>query len=105
MLALKFKMHNAVATSLAIMIFTSIGGVVGYIVNGLSVPNLPAYSIGYVNLLSWLLLVVTSVGMAQVGAITAHKLPARQLRYIFIAIMFYVGLKMLGVFDWLDLPV
>ena len=104
-LALKFKMHNAVATSLAMMIFTSIGGVIGYIVNGLSVPNLPAYSIGYVNLLSWLLLVVTSVGMAQVGAITAHKLPARQLRYIFIALMFYVGLKMLGVFDWLDLPV
>ncbi len=104
-LALKFKMHNAVATSLAMMIFTSIGGVIGYIVNGLSVPNLPAYSIGYVNLPSWLLLVVTSVGMAQVGAITAPKLPAWQLRYIFIALMFYVGLKMLGVFDRLDLPV
>ena len=104
-LALRFKMHNAVATSLAMMIFTSIGGVIGYIINGLSVPNLPAYSIGYVNLPSWFLLAVTSVGMAQVGAITAHKLPAKQLRYIFIAVMFYMGLKMLGVFDWLGWPV
>jgi len=104
-LALKFKMHNAVATSLAMMIFTSIGGVIGYIINGLSVPNLPAYSIGYVNLPSWFLLAVTSVGMAQVGAITAHKLPAKQLGYIFIAVMFYVGLKMLGVFDWLGWPI
>jgi len=104
-LALKFKMHNAVATSLAIMIFTSIGGVTGYIINGLGVPNLPAYSIGYTNLPVWFLLAVTSVGMAQVGAITAHKLPAKQLGYIFIAVMFYMGLKMLGVFDWLGLPI
>ena len=100
-LALRFKMHNAVATSLAIMIFTSIGAVIGYIINGLGVPNLLAYSIGYVNLLSWLLLATTSIGMAQVGAITAHKLPARQLRYIFVVLIFYMGLRMLGVFGWL----
>ncbi len=104
-LALKFKMHNAVATSLAMMIFTSIGGLIGYIINGLGVPNLPAYSIGYVNLPTWFVLAVTSVGMAQVGAITAHKLPAKQLRYIFIAVMFYMGPKMLGVFDWLGWPI
>ena len=104
-LALRFKMHNAAATSLAMMIFTSIGGVAGYVVNGLSVPNLPDYSIGYVNLPAWFLLSVTSVGMAQVGAVTAHRLPAKQLKYIFIAVMFYMGLKMLGVFDWLGLPI
>ena len=104
-LALKFKMHNAVATSLAMMIFTSIGGAVGYIVNGLGVSNLPAYSIGYVNLPAWLLLAVTGAGMAQVGAMTAHRLPAKQLRYIFIAVIFYMGLKMLGVFDWLGWPI
>ncbi len=104
-LALKFKMHNAIATSLAIIIFTSTGGVVGYIINGLGIPNLPAYSIGYVNLLAWFLLVVTSIGMAQVGAMTAHRLPARQLRWIFIAVQFYVALRMMGVFEWLGWPV
>jgi len=106
-LALKFKMHNAVAISLAMMIFTSIGGVIGYIINGLSVPELKdlAYTIGYVNLTSWFLLAATSVGMAQLGAAMAHKLPAKQLRYIFIVIMFYVGLKMLGVFNWLGWPI
>jgi uncharacterized membrane protein YfcA len=103
-LALRFRMHNAVATSLAVMLFTSTGGIIGYIINGLGVPGLPDYSIGYTNLASWFLLAVTSVGMAQVGAITAHKLPARQLKYIFIVVMFYIGLKMLGVFDWLGWP-
>jgi len=104
-LALKFKMHNAIATSLAVIIFTSIGGVTGYIINGLGVSGLPAYSIGYVNLQAWALLAVTSIGMAQVGAITAHKLPAKQLRYIFIALMLFIGLRMLGVFDWLGWPI
>lgn len=97
-LVLKFKMHNAVATSLAFIMITSVGGVIGYIVNGLGVPNLPPYSIGYVNLLAWFLLAATSVGMAQVGAITAHRLPAKQLRYVFVGVMFYMGLRMLGVF-------
>ena len=104
-LALRFKMHNAVATSLAMMILTSAGGVIGYIINGIGVADLPAYSLGYVNLQSWFLLAVTSIGMAQVGAMTAHRLPAKQIRYIFIAIMLYMGLKMLGLFDWLGWPI
>jgi len=97
-LALRFKMHNAVATSLAFVMITSIGGIAGYIVNGLGVPGLPAYSIGYIHLETWALLAATSIGMAQLGARTAHRLPARQLRYIFIGVMFYMGLRMLGVF-------
>jgi len=103
-LALRFRMHNAVATSMAMMILTSAGGAIGYIVNGIGVDNATAYSIGYVNLQSWLLLTITSISLAQVGAITAHRLPARQIRYIFIVVMFYMGLKMLGVFDWLGWP-
>jgi len=103
-LALKFKMHTAIATTLAVMIFTSVGGIIGYIVNGIGVADLPPYSIGYVNLTSWFLLTVTSVGMAQVGAIAAHKMPARQLKYVFVVVMFYMGLKMVGVFDWFGWP-
>ena len=104
-LALKFRMHQAVGTSTALMIFTSIGGVIGYIINGLGVEGLPAYSIGYVNLSSWLVLAATSVPMAQVGVLAAHKLPARELKYVFIVVMAYMGLKMIGVFGWLGLPV
>lgn len=103
-LALRFKMHNAIATSLAMMILTSTGGVIGYIINGIGVTDLPAYSIGYVNLQSWFLLAVTSIGMAQVGAMTAHRLPDKQIRYIFVVIMFYMALKMLGLFEWLGWP-
>ena len=105
MLALGFRMHHAMATSLAAIIFTSLGGIIGYIINGLNITNLPAYSIGYIYLPAWFLLAVTSISMAQVGAITAHKLPAKQLRYIFVLLLFFVGLRMLGVFAWLGWPI
>jgi uncharacterized membrane protein YfcA len=103
-LGLRFRMHNAVATSLAAIIFTSIGGITGYIINGLGVPGRPSFSAGYVDLPSWFFLAISSVGMTQIGAIAAHKLPERRLVYIFVAVMFYLGLKMLGIFDLLGWP-
>ncbi len=102
---LRFNMHQAVGTSTAMMIFTSIGGVISYVFEGLNVNGLPNYSIGYVNLLQWILLAGTSIPMAQVGVRAAHKLPARKLKYIFIAVMIYMALKMIGVFSWLHLPI
>lgn len=97
-LALNFPMHIAIGTSVASIILASLGGIVGYIVNGLEVPGLLPYSIGYVNLPIWLCLAATSIPLAQLGARAAHALPARQLRYIFIAFMVYAGLRMIGVF-------
>ena len=98
-LALDFPMHIAVGTSVASIVFTSLGGVVGYVINGIGVPGHLPYSIGYINLPIWLCLAATSVPMAQFGSMTAHALPAKQLRYIFIAVMLYIGLKMLGAFS------
>jgi len=103
-LALRFKIHNAVATSLAMIIFNSVGGVIGYIVNGMDVRGLPEYSVGYVSLPSAFLLIISSFVMVQVGAIVAHKLPGKRLRLIFILLMLYIGLKMVGVFEWLGWP-
>ena len=97
-------MLTAVGTSTAFMIFTALGGTIAYIINGWGVAGLPAYSLGYVNLLQWALLVIPSILTAQVGVRVAHRLPAKQLKYVFIAVMIYMGLKMLGVFTFLGLP-
>ena len=103
-LALRFEMHYAIGTSMAVMILTSIGGIIGYLINGIGVVDRLPYSIGYINLPSWLLLALPSAFMAQVGAMTAHKLPRKPLIYIFTVILFYMGLRMLGVFEWLGWP-
>ena len=98
-LALNFPMHIAIGTSVASIIFASLGGIVGYIVNGLGVSGLLPHSIGYINLPIWLCLAATSIPLAQLGARAAHALPAKQLRYVFIAFMVYIGLRMIGVFN------
>jgi uncharacterized membrane protein YfcA len=104
-LALRFEMHYAIGTSMAVMILTSIGGIIGYIINGIGVADRLPYSVGYINLTSWLLLALPSAFMAQVGAITAYKLPRKPLIFIFTAILFYMGLDMIGVFEWLGWPI
>jgi uncharacterized membrane protein YfcA len=97
-LALNFPMHVAVGTSVASIILASLGGIVGYIVNGQGVPGLLPHSLGYVNLPIWLCLAATSIPLAQLGARVAHALQAKPLRYIFIAFMVYAGLRMIGIF-------
>ncbi len=94
---LNYHMHEAVATSTAIMIFTGLGGAIAYMLYGLNAPKLPPYSIGYVNLLQWVLLAGTSVPMAQIGAHLAHKIHPKSLKWLFIVVMVYMGLKMIGV--------
>ncbi|MGD9496595.1 MAG: sulfite exporter TauE/SafE family protein [Armatimonadota bacterium] len=103
-LALGFSMHQAVGTSTAMMLFTAAGGCTSYIAHGMGVEGLPPYSIGYVNLAAWAALALTSVPMAQVGVKVAHLLDQRRLKLVFIIVMIYMGLKMIGVFTWLGLP-
>jgi uncharacterized membrane protein YfcA len=101
-LGLNFSMHIAIGTSVASIILASLGGIIGYIVNGLDVPGLLPYSIGYVNLPIFLCLAATSIPVAQLGARAAHALPAKPLKYIFIAFLIYAGLEMIGVFSWIQ---
>jgi uncharacterized membrane protein YfcA len=100
-LGLGFPMQIAVGTSVGAIVLSSLGGSVSYAVNGLGVSGLLPHSIGYINLPIWLSLAATSIPLAQFGARAAHALPAKQLRYVFIAFMIYSGLRMIGVFSGL----
>ncbi len=104
-LALRFKMHQAVGTSTALISIVAIGGTLAYLFNGLGVPGLSPYSVGYLNLLQFVILAGASIPAAVAGAGLAHKLPAKRLKLLFVVILFYAGLKMVGLFDWLNLPV
>jgi len=101
---LKFSMHKAVGTSTALMAFISLFASICYMAYGWGASGLPANSIGYVNMLQFLLLAATSVPMAQVGAHVAHRIPAKQLKHVFIIVMVYMGIKMTGLFSWMGLP-
>lgn len=102
---LGFGVHEAVGTSTALMMFTALGGSISYLVNGLGVEGLPAYSTGYLNWLQFGLLAVSSIPMAVVGAKAAHVLSSNRLRLVFAMALLFIGLKMIGVFSWVGLPI
>ncbi len=94
---LHFDMRKAVGTSAAVIIFTSFGGSIGYIINGWGQPGLPPYSLGYINLLNWILLAVPGFLAARKGAEVAHLVNPEHLKHLFVLLMTYAGLKMIGV--------
>ncbi|NYT02778.1 MAG: sulfite exporter TauE/SafE family protein [Methanosarcinales archaeon] len=96
-----FDIHRAIGTSTLAIVFTSLGGIASYLVSGLGVEGLTPYSLGYIDLLQWLLLAGTSVPMARLGVRYAHRIPGRELLLFFTLVLIYIGLKMTGILDWL----
>jgi len=94
---LHFDMKKAIGTSAAVMIFTSFGGMLGYIIHGWNEPGLPLYSLGYVNLLNWLLLAGPGILATKKGAQITSVAKPEYLQKFFVLLMVYVGLKMMGI--------
>ena len=94
---LRYDIIKAIGTSSAVIVFTSIGGIISYVYNGLGVSGLPPFSLGYVNLLQFILLVILSIPMAQIGVKTAHNISKQKLNYAFAIMLIIIGLKMIGI--------
>lgn len=103
---LAVPIHQAVALSQATMVIGSSVGALTFFILGFtrSLSELPPLSLSYFNLAAWLALVVTSIPLAQVGAIVAHKLEEKRLKFLLALLYVYVGLKLIGVYAWLGLP-
>ena len=87
--------HNAVATSAALGFPIALANVVGYVIAGQSVQDLPPYSFGYIWLPALGVIAVCSVLTAPLGAQAAHKLPVKQLKRVFASILYVLAAYML----------
>ncbi len=87
--------HNAVATSAALGFPIALANVVGYIISGQDVPNLPEYAFGYLWLPALVVIASCSVFMAPLGASAAHRLPVKQLKRVFASILYVLAAYML----------
>ena len=70
-------------------------GSLGYIVGGLGVAELPAWSLGYIYLPATLGVVCTSIFTAKYGAKLAQQLPTTKLKRFFAVFLIIVGLRMI----------
>lgn len=92
-----FTMLEAIATSAIFIPFSSIGGAISYIISGLGVNPFP-YSIGYVSLINFILIIAFSIPMAHYGAKIAYKINEKLLKEIFAIVLIIISLKMLNIF-------
>ncbi|HVY52497.1 MAG TPA: sulfite exporter TauE/SafE family protein [Devosia sp.] len=88
-------MHTAVGTGAAIGVFIAIGGTIGFVVSGWGAPGLPPLSLGYVNLIAFVLVGGFAALTAPLGAAVAHRLNQKTLKYVFAVFLVLVGLNMI----------
>ncbi len=87
--------HNAVATSAALGFPIALANVIGYVVSGAGLADLPPYSLGYVWLPALLVIASCSVLTAPLGARAAHQLPVKKLKRVFALILYLLAAYML----------
>jgi len=78
-----FPVRRAIGTAAAVGLIIAIPGTFGAVIAGLGDSRLPPFSLGYVNLLGFVLLVPLTVSIAPLGARLAHTAPPTMLRYGF----------------------
>jgi hypothetical protein len=93
---LAYPMHTAVGTSSACLIFSSAGAVTAYVINGWGVAGLPAYTIGYVDLVTFAILTATTIPLARFGVRCAYGCSGRNLQILFAGMLIMIGGIMLA---------
>jgi len=87
--------HRAVGTSAGFGLVIAIPGTIGFIIAGWGKPGLPPYSLGYVSLLAFALIVPLTVLAAPWGAKLAHALSQSALRKAFALFLGITSIRML----------
>ena len=88
--------HRAVGTASLFGLLIAVPGTIGFIINGLGDPRLPAANFGYVNWIGVALIAPITMLMAPIGARAAHKLSKRALSLAFGVFLLVVAVRMLA---------
>ncbi len=86
--------HTAVATSSALGFPIAMAGTIGYLFAGWNLQGVPEGSFGYLYLPALVLIVITSVVFAPLGAKAAHTLNVKQLKRAFACLLFVLAAYM-----------
>ena len=85
--------HQAVATSAGVGALIAVPGLLAYVVGGWGDADLPAFSLGFVNLFALAVVAPASILAVPLGAALAHKLSRRQLELGFGSFLLIVAAR------------
>src|SRR5258705_6486867 len=89
-------LKRAIGTAAAIGFPIALAGTAGYMIQGPRLQGLPSPNLGFVYLPALLMVAVTSMLLAPLGARVAHRLPVKPLRVIFALVLYALALRMLA---------
>lgn len=87
-------MHQAIGTSAALGFPIAAGGLIGYVIAGLSVEHLPAWSVGYIYLPALAACALASLITAPIGAKTSHRMNVGFLKRVFAVLLLTLAIYM-----------
>jgi len=91
----KVPIRKSIGTSAAAIFITSLSGVLSYIINSPAGADTMKYSIGIVDALSAVPIVMASIPFAQVGVYVNKKTRSHLLKKLFAGLILVVAVKML----------
>ncbi len=85
--------HNAIATSTAIIVLTALFGSINYMIIGWHDPQTPALGVGWIHPLAWLLLMPGALFATRAGIRAAMGLSRERLRDVLVLFQISVGAR------------
>ena len=89
-----YPIHRAVATAAGFGLLIAVPATVGFVFAGWSAPALPAYTIGYVSLIGFALIVPATLLSVPLGVRLAHWMSERLLRRAFAVFLGITSIRM-----------
>lgn len=87
--------HRAVATAAGFGVIIAVPSVLGFLLGQPPLENLPPFTVGYVNLVAFLVVISMTLLTAPLGVRLAHAMDAKPLKKVFGYFLVLVALNML----------
>ena len=87
--------HRAVATAAGFGVIIAVPSVAGFLIAQPPAENLPPFTIGYVNMVAFLVVISMTLMTAPIGVKIAHSMDPKPLKRVFAFFLILVALNML----------
>ncbi len=89
------RLERAMAISAATGLVTGTGGAIGSIIGGWNAKDLPSYSLGYVDIVIFLVMMPTVMIAAPIGVSASHKMNEQALQLTYAILLIIIGINLL----------
>lgn len=96
MTSCRVPIHRAVGTASALGVAISIPAALGFVLIGWGIAGRPPFSLGYISIPAWAVIVPLSVLTAPLGVNLAHRLHVKHLRRVFAVFVIVISMRMLA---------